>query len=115
MKALNIIKVVANTKWGADRDTLLRLYRSLIRSKLDYGSIVFGSARPSYLSRLEPVANKALRVCLEAFRTSPIESLQVEANEPSLGLRREQLSLQYALKLKANPNNPAYTAVFNPK
>jgi ribonuclease HI len=115
LKSLNLLKVIANTKWGADRDSLLQLYRALIRSKLDYGSVVFGSARPSYLERLEPIANKALRLCLGAFRTSPIDSLQVEANEPSLTLRREQLSLQYAIKLQANPRNPAYAAVFEPK
>jgi hypothetical protein len=45
LKALDVIKVVANTKWGADKNTLLYLYRSLIRSKLDYGCIVFGAAR----------------------------------------------------------------------
>ena len=115
LKSLNLIKVVANTKWGADRDSLLQLYRALIRSKLDYGCVVYGSARPSYLESLEPVANKALRLCLGAFRTSPIDSLQVEANEPSLTLRREQLSLQYATKLQANPKNPAHSAVFEPK
>jgi hypothetical protein len=89
LKALNVIKVVSSTKWGADRETLLCLYRALVRSRLDYGSIVFGSARQSYLLSLEPVANKALRLCLGAFCTSPIESLQVEANEPALSLRRE--------------------------
>ncbi|GFR13958.1 putative RNA-directed DNA polymerase from transposon X-element [Trichonephila clavata] len=34
-KALNILKVLANTRWGADRTSLLRLYGALIRSKLD--------------------------------------------------------------------------------
>ncbi|GFW27949.1 uncharacterized protein TNCV_768291 [Trichonephila clavipes] len=43
-KALNILKVIANTRWGADRTSLLRLYRALIRSKLDYGSVVYSSA-----------------------------------------------------------------------
>ena len=47
LKALDIIKVVANQEWGADKSVLLNLYRSLIRSKLDYGCIVYGSARPS--------------------------------------------------------------------
>ena len=46
-KALDIIKVVANQEWGADKTVLLNLYRSLIRSKLDYGCIVYGYARPS--------------------------------------------------------------------
>ena len=41
LKSLNIMKVLSHTTWGADRTTLLQLYRSLIRSKLDYGSIVY--------------------------------------------------------------------------
>ena len=50
MKALNLLRVVAHAKWGSDEATLLHLYRSLIRSKLDYSTIVYGSARviPSY-------------------------------------------------------------------
>jgi len=35
--------------WGANQRTLLHLYRSLVRSKLDYGSIIYGSARESYV------------------------------------------------------------------
>ena len=51
MKALNLLglRVVAHTSWGADQHTLLHLYRSLVRSKLDYGSVVYGSARESYV------------------------------------------------------------------
>ena len=39
-KALNILRVVGHTDWGADKSTLLKLYRSLVRSKLDYGTAV---------------------------------------------------------------------------
>jgi len=48
-KALNLLRVVAHTSCGADQQTLLHLYRSVIRSKLDYGCIVYGSACSSYL------------------------------------------------------------------
>jgi len=115
MKAMNLLKVVAHTDWGADGATLLKLYRSHVRSKLDYGCIVYGSARSSYLQALDRVQNGALRLCLGAFRTSPIPSLQVEANELPLTLRREKLTLQYITKLKSTPDNPAYTCVFEPK
>jgi len=57
MKAINLLRVLANTSWGADQSTLLHLYRALIRSKLDYGCIVYGSARPSYLKMLDPIHN----------------------------------------------------------
>ena len=77
-KSLDLIKVLYNTTWGADRKVLLRLYRALIRSKFDYGCIVYGSA-----------------------------SVYVKANEPSLDLRKTRLSLQYCVKLVSNEVNPA--------
>ena len=115
LKALNLLKVLSHTSWGADRTTLLHLYRSLIRSKLDYGSIVYGSARKSYLQMLDTVHNQGLRLALGAFRTSPVSSLNVEADEPSLWLRREKLSLQYAIRLAANSSNPAFEVTFPPQ
>ena len=115
LKALDILKVLSNTNWGGDRSVLLNLYRSLVRSKLDYGSIVYGSARKSYLQCLDTIHHQGLRLALGAFRTSPVESLYAESNEPSLYTSREKLSLQYTTKLAANPKNPAHTCVFNPK
>ena len=112
MKAMNILKVVSHQKWGADRETKLRLWRALIRSKLDYGSIVYGGACESDLRRLSVVQNTALRLSLGAFCTSPIVSLEVEANEPPMELRRERLALLYAMKVRANPNSPVYKCLF---
>ena len=113
LKALNILKVIGNTEWGADRKVMLRLYRSLIRTKLDYGCIVYGSARKSYLQMLDPIHNQGLRLCLGAFRTSPVESLYVDAHEPCLGARTcKAIS---ASKIKSLPKHPAHNAVFDNK
>ena len=111
---LNLLKVLAHFNWGADRKVLLQLFQSLIRSKIEYGLIVYGAARSSYIKRLEAVINSALRICLGAYRTSPIHSLQVEANEIPLKCRIDQLSLQYATKLVSNQSNPTYEVVFKP-
>ena len=51
---------------------------------------------------LDPIHNQGLRLALGAFRTFPVASLYVEADEPSLYSRREKLSLQYAIRLAAN-------------
>ena len=115
LKALNTLKVIGNTEWGADRKVMLRLHISLIRSKLDYGCIAYGSARKSYLQMLDPIHNQGLRLCLGTFRTSPVESLYVDAHEPCLGARRAKLSLQYASKIKSLPKHPAHNAVFDNK
>ena len=38
----------------------------------------------------------------------------MEADEPSVYSRREKLSLQYAIRLAANPSNPAHEVTFPP-
>ena len=73
---------------------------------------MYGSARPSYIKRLDTVHNQGLQLCLGDFCSSPVQSLYVDANEPPLGMRRTHLSLQYCVKLMSNEVNPAYSAVF---
>ena len=113
MKALNLLKCVARTSYGADRATLLLLYRSLIRSKLDYACIVYDSACSSHKRTLDTVYNTALRVVTGAFRTSPISSILADAHEPPLSLRRELLSMRYACKLRQFSDHPTYAYVFS--
>ena len=60
-----------------------------------------------------PYTTRDFRLCLGAFRTSHVESLYFDVNEPSLGARRAKLSLQYATNIKSLPNHPAHNAVFN--
>ena len=113
--AQQFLRVIVHTEWGADRQTLIELYRTLLRSQLDYGIFVYRSARKSYLKQLDLIHHESLRLVLGAFRTSPIDSLYAEAHEPSLQIRIEKLALQYYTKLKFSPSNPAYDCTFDPK
>ena len=110
---LNLLRVIAHKDMGANCATWLKLYRSHVRSKVDYGCVVYGSARKSVLESLDCVQNAALSTCLGTFRTSPVSSLHVEAGELPLELRSQQLSLQYMIsKLRSNPSNPTFSHVF---
>ena len=100
------LKVFSHPQLGGDRKILLDLYRSLVRSKLDYGCFIYGSAKPSHIRMLDPIHHQGLRLALGAFRTSPVESLLAEANELPLNLRRKKLGLQYFFKIKSTPDNP---------
>ena len=112
---LQPLRVVALTDWGADKCPLLKLYKSLVRSKLDYGCFILRSARKSYLRCLDSIHHLGLRLELDAFRTSPVESLYADPNEATLNIRREKLALQYYTKLLSCPSNPAFECIVNPK
>ena len=64
---------------------------------------------------LDPVHNQGLRLCRGAFRTSPVESLYIDAHEPSLGARHAMLSPQYAFKIKSTHKHPTHDVVFDNK
>ncbi|GFT37463.1 putative RNA-directed DNA polymerase from transposon X-element [Trichonephila clavipes] len=80
-KSLNLLKVLSNTSWGADRTSLLGVYQAIVLSRIDYGCVAYGSACNSTLQKLDPVHHMALRICSGAFRTSPVPS----GGSPPLG------------------------------
>ena len=78
---------------GTKKKPLLKLYRTLIRSKLDYGTFIYGSARKSYLKQLNTKHHQGLSRALGTYKTSPTESLYTEVNESPLSIRRQKLVL----------------------
>lgn len=112
--SLNILKMTAHTKWGGSRDCLKNLYSSLTLSKLDYGSIIYDSAKPNLLQKLNTVQNTALRLISGAMYTSPIASLHAESNIPPLQYRRKFLTLKYLAKITSKPSNPTHHRTVHP-
>lgn len=105
LKSINILKVLNGKNNGADRQSLINIYKAKIRSKLDYASIIYSSANSNHLSILNPVHNLALRICTGSYRTCPVETLYCETGEFSLENRRNLLCLKYFLKILAYPTH----------
>jgi hypothetical protein len=80
-RSLNVFCVLSWASSGEDRTVMLRLYRSLVRLKLDYGSFIYGSATQAKLRILDPVQNAGIRLGTGALRTSPVVILCVESGE----------------------------------
>ena len=112
---LNLLRTLSGTSWGADRSCLLRLYKALVRSVLDYGCIVYGSAAPSSLRRLNSIHHAGIRISTGAFRTSRIECLLAEAGEPNLSRRRDMLLATYGAKISSFQDHPSRKALLYPK
>ncbi|GBM11302.1 hypothetical protein AVEN_239541-1 [Araneus ventricosus] len=68
--------------------------------------MVYGSARPTVLRRLDTIHHSGLRICTGAFRTSPVESLYIISNQLPLDLRRQKISALYSFRAQSVRNHP---------
>ena len=85
------------SKHKTNTTILLNIYNSLILSKIEYGSAAYNTAAPSTLKLLNPVHHQALKICLGAFKTTPLNSLYTESNINSLENRRQ--NMQYYFRI----------------
>ena len=110
LRSLNVLKYLSNPRTGCHRRLLLRLYQTLIRSRLDYGAPLYGLANKGILQTLETVQTTALRIVTGAFPTSPRLSLCAETTELPMPLhyRRAQLAMNFLTKVSTMPDLPIH-------
>lgn len=111
---LNIIKMLGHQKWGASKDILLRLYQTIIRSKIEYSCAAFKHVKRTYKKKLQTIENTAIRIATGAFRTSPIKSLHCEASQLPLKYRLSELTLCYLANVASVPSSPIHQITFQP-
>ena len=115
LQALNLLRVLSHTSWGADRKHLMILYKSLVASKLAFGCEVYSSATKSKLCILDSVHNAGVRIASGAFKSSPIPSLLVDAGELPLDSCRQISLVRYWHRVQRIPKSFTYKTVFNNK
>ena len=108
LDSLNILRVLSHYSWGADRQTLLKLHKALILSKLTYGCEVYSSASTARLRMLDSVHHAGVRLATGAFKSSPIPSLLVDAGELPLDLHRQTAIARYWCRLQRLPSSLAH-------
>lgn len=104
---LNLMKKLSLTNYGSDRSSLLTIYHSIIRPKLDYGIAAYSSANQGILKVLDPIHHTAIHLSIGAFRTFPIISILSESGEIPLNHHRQYASICAYIHNKSNPNLPA--------
>jgi hypothetical protein len=83
------------------------LYKSLIRSTLDYECQAYNSGCRTYLQKLDRIQQSALNIALRAHRSTEKSLVLLESGELPLNLCRLQLSLRYWVRISTNTENPA--------
>nr|XP_029732734.1 uncharacterized protein LOC115268731 [Aedes albopictus] len=95
---LKIIKLLGRRNSSANPSTLIKVGNSIIRSRLEYGSQIYGSAARSNLQKLQTVQNSYLRSSMRYLKSTPIHVILAETGQVPLDIRREWLTLKEILK-----------------
>ena len=88
-RRLNIVKKLASTKWGANKQTLRQLYMGYIRPTLEYSSAALSTATHTNLATLDKVQNQALLFISGTMKTTPTSACEIECNIEPLDIRRD--------------------------
>ena len=109
----NILKSLTSKKTYLSTTLLLRVYKALIRSKLDYGAAALVNIPKSKIEILERTQNQLLRIILGCLKSTPKALLHLETNILPVHMRWQNLAANYFLKLSNKPFNPAYKIIKN--
>lgn len=95
---MNIIKILSNLTWGSDQNSFILIYKSLIFSLINYGSIIYGTTKRNLLNILDPIHNQGITLAIGAFRTSPVDSILCNAGELPLQIIHNINTTKYMIK-----------------
>lgn len=104
-RLVNIFKVLAGSKWGVHPKHLRRLYISMIRSRLDYCSFLFGNYANSQLNKLNGIQNLCMRTIGGFIKSTPIHVMENELCLQPLPIRRRYLAGKFWLKSRSVKDN----------
>lgn len=95
LNASKVIKCLRKTWWGADPILLLRIYRALVRSTIEYGAFLFYNLTRSDLQKLNKIQLQNIKAALGYSASTPNNVVLYEAKEPPLDLRFRYLTCNF--------------------
>ena len=105
---LNMMRALADTSFGKDKECLVLTFKAFNRSLFDYcAPIVYPIYSPSSIKRLQKVQNKALRLVLGCHNAASFEHLHVECQELPVKEHLHLLSAQF-LARSLQPSHPSH-------
>lgn len=104
LRSTNILRSLVGTQWGADSKILLTLYKALVRSHFDYSFFCY-CIDSKLVNKLEKIQNINLRLILGAFKSTPINSMQIKCNLCPLNIRFSNLKYNFILRLLSETDN----------
>lgn len=103
-----IFGIFGSNKRASHPKILLILNKTLMVATSDYLSEIYSNTSQSILSKLTIVQNRCLRFCLGALRSTPIKSLEAEANTQPICIRSRRAMLKTAVRILSNKSHPLF-------
>ena len=94
MKRLNLIKKLASTNWGSDKNTLRGLYLGYARAVFDYNIVLQNICSNATKTSLDSIQNHALRFISGGMKSTPTAACEVHTNVEPLETRRNRAALE---------------------
>ena len=107
----NIIKALAGTAWGQQKETLLMTYKAVGRSIINYAASVWSTnLRDTNYRNIQYTQNEALRIATGCHKISSVDHLHVEAKMLKVREHSELLSAQYLARC-LEPGNVCHSII----
>ena len=106
-RRVNFMRSVAGKSWGCHPQVQMSLYKTLVRSVLEYGSFMFLDIAQTYATKLDRVQWAALRAALGTFPSSPNCAVEVLAAIEPLAVRVKLLAARFLLAKVVHSAHPA--------
>ena len=95
-RAMEALRMLGNSMSGINQYCLRQFYLCAILPIATYGSIAFWDGKSSTVKNtLERAQNKALRLITGAFKTTPIQALEIEASIPPINITLDYYTKHY--------------------
>ena len=110
----NVLKTLAGSTWGCDKESLRTTYRAIGRSILRYCCPVWTpSHRDTNWSRLQLAQNSALRIATGCLKMADVAELLQESREQPVRKHNELISQQFDLACHL-PQHPCHQLSHRP-
>lgn len=101
---LNMVKVLSGIKNGTHPETMVRIYKALFRSIMEYGCTVHNNAALTNRKILSVLNNQCLRKVTGASKSTPLNALAALSGQEPIDLRQEYVTAKEIARCVSRDN-----------
>ncbi|CAL1672326.1 unnamed protein product [Lasius platythorax] len=97
-KLANVLKLLRGVWWGSHPNTLLGIFKAMIRRVIDYASFLYPMGRGGLAEALDRTQRRALRYCAGLRQSTPINIVYAETGIGPICIRSELLARRFMVR-----------------